>query len=201
MGIDLSEHSFDAIIFDNDGTLVHSMPLHFVAWAESFRQHGSPFEFSEEYFYTQAGIAEVDTVKALNAMHSADLDPHAVMKTKMEIFYARMGDLQVVESVAAVARQLHGSKPFAVASGSEEHTVRECLSHTGLLPMFPIIIPPKDVKHGKPAPDMFLLAAEKMAVDPARCIVFEDGRSGAIGAQAAGMKVVWVSQEGALSWY
>ena len=79
--------------------------------------------------------------------------------------------------------------------------MRECLSHTGLLPMFPIIITPKDVQHGKPAPDMFLLAAEKMAVDPARCIVFEDGRSGAIGAQAAGMKVVWVSQEGALSWY
>jgi beta-phosphoglucomutase-like phosphatase (HAD superfamily) len=55
MGIDLSEHSFDAIIFDNDGTLVHSMPLHFVAWAESFRQHGAPFEFSEEYFLHSGG--------------------------------------------------------------------------------------------------------------------------------------------------
>jgi beta-phosphoglucomutase-like phosphatase (HAD superfamily) len=160
-----------------------------------------PLSFRKNTFYTQAGIAEVDTVKALNAMHGTALDPHAVMKTKMEIFYARMGDLQVVESVATMAREFHGVKPFAVASGSEEHTVRECLSRTGLLPMFPIIITPKDVKHGKPAPDMFLLAAEKMAVDPARCIVFEDGRSGAIGAQAAGMKVVWVSQEGALSWY
>ena len=76
MGIDLSEHSFDAIIFDNDGTLVHSMPLHFVAWAESFRQPWRAVSsFLKSTFYTQAGIAEVDTVKALNAMHGSRPGP------------------------------------------------------------------------------------------------------------------------------
>jgi beta-phosphoglucomutase-like phosphatase (HAD superfamily) len=67
---------------------------------------------------------------------------------------------------------------MAVASGSEEPTVRGCLEATGLIHLFETIITPKLVKHGKPAPDMFLLAAERMGIAPSECLVLEDGNSG-----------------------
>lgn len=198
MSLDILDRPFDGYIFDCDGTLVNSMPLHFMAWTEAFRLHGAPFEFTEDMFYSQAGIAEVDTVRSLNAEHGCELDPHGIMEAKMEIFYRRLPEIQVVDAVAEIARALHGASPMAVASGSEEITVRRCLDSTGLLPMFPVIITPKDVQRGKPAPDMFLLAAERLGVDPARCVVFEDGMSGVKGARAAGMEVVFVERNGSL---
>lgn len=194
--LQIPEGDFEGYVFDCDGTLVDSMPLHFVAWVESFRRHNAPYAdaFTEEFFYTQAGISEVDTVKSLNAQYGAEVDPHSVMRVKMEIFYERLPEIKEVGPVAEIARQLHGNKPIAVASGSEEETVRKCLAATGLLPLFDVIITPKDVKRGKPAPDMFLLAAERLGVNPARCLVFEDGQSGIQGARAAGMDVVFVPQ-------
>lgn len=194
MVLTLPDRDFDGYIFDCDGTLVDSMPLHYVAWSESLRQHDAPFEFTEDYFYTQAGISEVDTVKDLNARHGTNIDPHSVAALKMKIFLERVPEIQVVQPVVDVARAVFGKKPMSVASGSEEETVRRCLTATGLIEMFDIIITPKDVKHGKPAPDMFLLAAERMGVKPESCLVFEDGMSGVRGARAAGMDVVYIGK-------
>lgn len=196
--MEILDREFDGYIFDCDGTLVNSMPLHYVAWTEAFRKHGAPFEFTEDMFYSQAGIAEVDTVRSLNAEYGCDLDPHGVMEAKMDIFYRRLPEIQVVDSVVTIARAIHGRSPMAVASGSEEITVRRCLDSTGLLPMFPVIVTPKDVQRGKPAPDMFLLAAEKLGVNPERCVVFEDGISGVKGAREAGMDVIFVDRDGRL---
>jgi HAD superfamily hydrolase (TIGR01509 family) len=133
-------------------------------------------------------------------MHGTNISPESVAKVKMEIFQQRIPEIQVVGSVVEQARSVVGKLPVAVASGSEEDTVVKCLRATGLLPWFPIIITPKDVQRGKPAPDMFLLAAERMGVRPERCVVFEDGMSGVRGAQAAGMRVVFVQRGGALEW-
>jgi beta-phosphoglucomutase family hydrolase len=194
--LQLPERDFDGYIFDCDGTLVDSMPLHFVAWVESLRRHDAPYVnlFTEEYFYSQAGISEADTVRNLNVQYDAQIDAESVVRVKMDLFYQEMDSIREVGPVAEIARRLHGKKPIAVASGSEEITVRRCLAATGLLPLFDIIITPKDVKHGKPAPDMFLLAAERMGVVPEKCVVFEDGNSGIVGARAAGMEVVFVPQ-------
>ncbi|MDB6118587.1 MAG: yqaB 1, partial [Verrucomicrobiaceae bacterium] len=84
--------------------------------------------------------------------------------------------------------------PMAVASGSEEPTVRACLIATGILDLFDTIVTPRDVARGKPAPDMFLLAAERMGVNPKDCLVFEDGQSGLDAAKAAGMETVFVAR-------
>jgi beta-phosphoglucomutase family hydrolase len=198
MSLEILNRDFEGFIFDCDGTLVNSMPLHYEAWRAALIQHGAPFDFTEEMFYSQAGIAEVDTVMALNREYGCALEPHGVMETKMAMFYQRLNEIQVVETVATVARQWAGRRPMAVASGSEEITVRSCLEITGLLPLFPVIVTPVDVAHGKPAPDLFLLAAEKLGVNPAKCLVFEDGMSGVCGARAAGMEVVWVERDGTL---
>jgi len=190
--LEIPDYPFQAYIFDCDGTLVDSMPLHYIAWVESLKQHDAPFEFTEEVFYAHAGIKEQDVVKILNAQHGTNIDPVSVDELKMEIFRRRIPEVQPVRPVAEFAKSLAGRFPMAVASGSEEPTVRGCLEATGLIHLFETIITPKLVKHGKPAPDMFLLAAERMGIAPSECLVLEDGNSGLEAAKAAGMQAVFI---------
>ena len=107
-----------------------------------------------------------------------------------------MGSLQKLELIAPVvefARRVSKTHPVAVASGGTRDVVQSTLSKTGLAPLFPIVVTADDVEHGKPAPDMFLLAAKRMGVVPASCLVFEDGQPGIEAAEAAGMRHVFVS--------
>jgi beta-phosphoglucomutase-like phosphatase (HAD superfamily) len=190
--LQLPARSFAAYIFDCDGTLVDSMPLHYVCWVESLRRNGAEYAFTEEEFYHYAGVPEKDTVIILNSQHGVNIDPEAVVALKAGLFLNRIADLKQVRPVAEYARSLFGVAPISVASGSEAPVVRACLKATGLFDLFPIVITPEDVKRGKPSPDMFLLAAERMGVAPKDCLVFEDGRSGVEAAKAAGMDVVFV---------
>ena len=192
--LQLPDRDFAAFIFDCDGTLVDSMPLHYVAWVESLRQHDAPFDFTEDLFYSFAGVREQDTVMALNKQHGSNVDPDSVAELKAQIFHKRIPEVLTVPPVAQIAREWHGRLPMSVASGSEEPTVRACLTATGLLHLFHTIVTPKDVARGKPSPDMFLLAAERMGVDPRDCLVFEDGQSGLDAAKAAGMEAVFVAR-------
>lgn len=192
MHLEIPDYPFQGYIFDCDGTLIDSMPLHYIAWGEALKGHAAPFVFTEEEFYGSAGMKEQDVVRALNQKHGTNLDPVGVDELKMEIFARRIPEVKALPAVAEVARRLHGRHPLAVASGSAEPTVRACLEATGLIDLFPIIITPERVKHGKPAPDMFLLAAELMGVPPSECLVFEDGQSGLDAAKAAGMQTVFV---------
>ena len=192
MPLEIPDYPFQAYIFDCDGTLVDSMPLHYIAWVEALKRHDAPFEFTEEEFYAHAGIKEQDVVKILNAKHGTNIDPVSVDELKMEIFRERIPEVLPVGPVAEFAKSLHGRFPMAVASGSEEPTVRGCLEATDLLHLFETIITPKLVKHGKPAPDMFLLAAERIGISPSECLVLEDGNSGLEAAKAAGMQAVFI---------
>jgi len=192
MSLQIPDYPFQGFIFDCDGTLVDSMPLHHIAWVEALKQHDAAFEFTEEVFYAHAGIKEQDVVKILNAKHGTNIDPVSVDEVKMEIFRERIPELQPVRPVAEFARSLHGRFPMAVASGSAQPTVRASLEATRLIDLFPVIITPERVKHGKPAPDMFLLAAELMGVPPSECLVLEDGNSGLEAAKAAGMQAVFI---------
>jgi HAD superfamily hydrolase (TIGR01509 family) len=190
--LQLPERSFGAFIFDCDGTLVDSMPIHYICWVDALRKNGATYDFTEDEFYYYAGVPEKDTVIILNKQHGTNIDPDAVVATKAEMFVRRIPEIQTVRPVANYARSLYGNAPISVASGSEAPIVRACLKATSLFDLFPIIITPENVKRGKPAPDMFLLAAERMGVAPADCLVFEDGRSGLEAAKAAGMEAVFI---------
>lgn len=192
MQLEIPNQSFAAIIYDCDGTLVDSMPLHYRAWRHALEVHGASWPFPEDYFYSQAGIAEPDTVRRLNEVHGTAVDPEAVARTKLDTFFELLDDLQPVRPVSRHAMEHRGRVPLAVVSGSEERLVRHCLQRTGMLDWFEFIVTPADVRRGKPAPDMFLLAAERLGVAPADCLVFEDGQSGIDGATAAGMSTVFV---------
>jgi beta-phosphoglucomutase-like phosphatase (HAD superfamily) len=193
--LELPNRKFAAYIFDCDGTLVDSMPLHYVCWVEALRRNGATYAFTEEEFYHFAGVKEFDTVVVLNGLHGVNVDPYAVVEVKAELFSKRIPEIKRVNPVADFALSMHGQAPMSVASGSEQPIVHACLRSTGLFDLFPNIITPVDVERGKPAPDMFLLAAERMGVAPEDCLVFEDGRSGLEAAKAAGMEAVFIPRD------
>ena len=193
MILDLPERDFDGYIFDCDGTLVDSMPLHFKAWSASFVHHGAPWEWTEDEFYANAGVPDRITVMELNERFDADLCPDSIHEFKTEWYARHLHEIEAVAAVADLARRYHAEgRRISVASGSDISLVVPSLERVGLLELFDIIITPADVKHGKPAPDMFLLAADRMAVAPESCLVFEDGQAGIDAANAAGMASVFV---------
>ena len=193
MILDLPERDFDGYILDCDGTLVDSMPLHFKAWSASFVHHGAPWEWTEDELYANAGVPDRITVMELNERFDADLCPDSIHEFKAEWYARHLHEIEAVAAVADLARRYHAEgRRISVASGSDISLVVPSLERVGLLELFDIIITPADVKHGKPAPDMFLLAADRMAVAPESCLVFEDGQAGIDAANAAGMASVFV---------
>ncbi|MEQ1839737.1 MAG: HAD family phosphatase [Verrucomicrobiales bacterium] len=193
MKLHLPDREFDGYIFDCDGTLVDSMPLHFKAWTASFVHHGAPWDWSEDEFYANAGVPDRVTVLELNERFGASLCPDEVHEFKAEWYARHLHEIVAVDAVAKLARQYHAEgRKISVASGSDISLVEPSLDRAGLLELFDIIITPAQVKRGKPAPDMFLLAAERMGVPPESCLVFEDGQAGIDAANAAGMESVFV---------
>jgi len=193
MILDLPARDFDGYIFDCDGTLVDSMPLHFRAWSASFVHHGAPWAWTEDEFYANAGVPDRITVMELNQRFGADLCPDSIHEFKAEWYARHLHEIEAVAAVADLARRYHvEGRKISVASGSDISLVAPSLERAGLLELFDIIITPADVERGKPAPDMFLLAAERMGVAPETCLVFEDGQAGIDAANAAGMMSVFV---------
>jgi beta-phosphoglucomutase-like phosphatase (HAD superfamily) len=143
MKLKLPVGNFRAYLFDCDGTIVDSMPLHYIAWKAALGEWGC--EFDEELFYAWGG-------KPTDVIIST----------------------------------------FAVVSGGRRSSVVRSLTALGLLEKFETIVGADDYTRGKPAPDAFLLAAERLGVAPADCLVFEDTEIGIQAATAAGMASVKV---------
>jgi HAD superfamily hydrolase (TIGR01509 family) len=189
----LPERSYKAFIFDCDGTLADSMPLHHEAWLSALAKHGASFIFSWQLFMSRAGKTLELTVEELNAQFGEHLDPIAVARDQRAEYHARIATIQPIESVVAFAReQAARGLPISVASGGDAPTVAQTLRIIGVHELFPIVVTAAEVTHGKPAPDLFLLAAERMAVPPAECLVFEDSALGILAAERAGMGAVLV---------
>lgn len=191
MTLDIPAENFDGYIFDCDGTLVDTMPLHFRAWNMAMRRAGLPRDLDEDLFYSLGGVPTRRVAELLGRHYSLGLDPDRVFHEKEEFFLALGGELRVIQPVVDFAVEVARRAPVAVASGGPKPIVQRTLEATGLAQLFSILVTPEDVTHGKPAPDMFLLAAAKMGVAPERCLVFEDAEPGFRAAEAAGMR--WVS--------
>jgi HAD superfamily hydrolase (TIGR01509 family) len=192
MKLDFPDGDFAGYIFDCDGTLVDTMPLHYRAWNLAMQRSGLAGELSEDLFYSLGGVPTRRVAELLGQHYRLSLDPDRVFVEKEEIFLELQDELRVIEPVAEFAREVARRAPVSVASGGPKPIVRQTLERVGLIDLFPIVITPEDVAHGKPAPDMFLLAAERMGVAPGRCLVFEDADPGVRAAEAAGMKCVFV---------
>lgn len=177
-----------AYLFDLDGTVADSMPLHFIAWSQSIREHGG--HFPEPLFYSMGGIPLHRTVELLNERFGTSMDPVAVVHRKESLYLEALADLKPVASVLQVIEREHGRIPFAIVSGSPRASIHATLAHLGLTRYFPVLVGAEDYTRGKPDPEPFLQAAALLAVDPTRCLVFEDAEAGIQSARAAGMEVV-----------
>lgn len=177
-----------ALIFDCDGTLVDSMPAHYRAWADTLARHG--IEFTERRFYELAGVPTDRVAATVAAEQGVTLDPVAVARQKDEQFLRCLDRVEAFEPVAAVAREYRGVLPMAVASGSSRSLVERELAHLGMLDWFDVVLCAEDVPVPKPAPDIFLVAAQRLGMEPFRCIVYEDSDLGIQAAIAAGMQFV-----------
>ncbi|HYQ16159.1 MAG TPA: HAD-IA family hydrolase [Polyangiaceae bacterium] len=183
---------FGGYIFDCDGTLADSMVVHHRAWLAALAAHGATFDFDWELFTSRAGMSVPNTVRELNRQFGLSLDPDGVTRSQRDEYQRFLPTVQPIIEVVELARQVASSSPVSVASGGERDIIERTLELLDLRQTFPIVVTAQDVTHGKPAPDMFLLAAERMGVRPEDCVVFEDAVLGLEAAKRAGMASVLV---------
>ncbi|MCK5102722.1 MAG: beta-phosphoglucomutase family hydrolase [Cyclobacteriaceae bacterium] len=174
-----------ALIFDLDGTLVDSMPLHYEAWKDVCAIKG--LSFSEEEFYSLAGVPTDRISEILNERHGTDFEPKAVSNLKEETYLKKIDKLQPIKPVFELAKQYHGKLPMAIGTGSPGRHSWEAVRTLGLDKYFDILVSKNDVKEGKPNPETFLKCAKAMDISPEYCQVFEDGDPGLQAAKTAGM--------------
>ncbi len=185
---------YSGFIFDCDGTLADTMPLHQQAWVHALHKHGAQFEFGWDLFMSRAGKTIELTVQELNEQFGVKLDPALVAAEQRAHFDTLAPGVLALHAVVAFARDRAAAGfPVSVASGGDAFTVRRTLATIGVTDLFPVVVTAEDVAHGKPAPDLFLLAAQRMGVEPAACLVFEDSLLGIEAANRAGMGSVLVA--------
>jgi len=181
----------DALIFDFDGTLVDSMPMHFRCWQLALAPTGLTFEHST--FLTWGGVPTREIVRRLSEAQRIPVDVAEVVARK-ESFTRKHGhEAEPIEPVIAIARAHRGRLPMAVATGGPRALIGPRLEAIGLQAWFDAVVTADDVSRGKPNPEPFLLAAQRLGVDPTRCRAYEDAPSGIESARAAGMDVVDVA--------
>lgn len=191
--LDIPRGDFAGYIFDLDGTLIDTMPLHYQAWDRAFRSRGLVGPLDEDLFYSLGGVPTRRVAELIAERYALTIDPHEVFEHKESLFGELQADAQVIGPTVEFARRVAATHPVAIASGGPRTVVHRSLEITGLAALFPVVVTADDVEHGKPAPDMFLLAAERMGVPPALCLVFEDAEPGMRAAEAAGMRWVKVA--------
>jgi beta-phosphoglucomutase family hydrolase len=176
------------LVFDCDGTIADTMPLHYEAWVEALREHRA--EFPEAMFYELAGMPTVQVVEVLNERHGHNMPPQETADYKEELYQKLIPRVLPIEPVVSLVKQFAGKLPMAVATGATQAICRKTLGALGLVDYFQHIVTADDVKLGKPAPDIFLEAARLIGVPPVNCYAFEDGELGLESARSAGMTAI-----------
>ena len=192
MKLKIPAGTFRAYLFDCDGTIADSMPLHYIAWKKALAEWNC--DYPEKLFYSWGGKPVKKIIADLNKMNGLQMPVDAVATKKEALYIEQLPQLKAIPEVLEYIEAEHGRIPFAVVSGSRRNTVIGSLTAIGLLDKFDTIVAVEDYAHGKPAPDGFLLAAERLGVAPADCLVFEDTDLGIEAATAAGMASVKVPQ-------
>jgi HAD superfamily hydrolase (TIGR01509 family) len=192
MKLEIPAGPFQAYLFDCDGTIADSMPLHYIAWKQALSEHGC--DFPEDLFYKWGGMPVHEIISTLNEMRGLNMPVDAVAVRKENLYYEYLPRLTAVPEVLEVIEAGHGNIPFAVVSGSTRESVTASLQSLNLLDKFQALVCAGDYQRSKPHPEAFLLAAEKLGIAPEDCLVFEDTAMGIQAATAAGMASVKVLQ-------
>ena len=188
----LPDGPFRAYLFDCDGTIVDSMPLHYIAWKRILAEWNC--EFGEQTFYAWGGMPVAEIISNLNVRDGLAMPVEEVAKRKEALYFEILPELKGVPEVLEHIAFSHGHIPFAVVSGSTRDSVIASLGVLGLLDRFETLVCAGDYQRSKPDPEPFLLAAKRLGVNPEDCLVFEDTEMGIQAATAAGMASVKILQ-------
>ena len=190
MQLKIPAGAFGAYLFDCDGTIADSMPLHYKAWKRALADWNCTYD--EELFYSWGGKPVRKIVADLNAMHGLQMPVEELAATKESYYLEQLPTLQVIPAVLEHIEAQYGRIPMAVVSGSRRESVVGSLTVLNLLDRFDTLVCAEDYTHSKPAPESFLIAAARLGVPPSECLVFEDTDLGIQAATAAGMAAVKV---------
>jgi len=176
------------MIFDCDGTLADTMPLHWHAWQIVTQRHH--LYFPEDRFYELGGVPSRDILKMLAVEQGRSLDHLAVAHEKENLYLPLIAQVKPIQAIVAIAQANFGKIPLAVASGGTQSIIVEVLEHLQIRQLFKAIVTNEMVKRQKPAPDIFLEAARRIGVAPEFCRAYEDTDLGLTAIRAAGMDAV-----------
>jgi HAD superfamily hydrolase (TIGR01509 family) len=188
MKLKLPEGSFKAYVFDCDGTIADSMPLHYMASKKTLGEWNC--EFDEGLFYSWGGRPTANIVSMLNERHGLSMPVDGVCRRKENLYLEMLPQLKAVPEVLEHIEAEHGRIPFAVVSGGTKESVMASLASLAILDRFDTLVCAEDYTRGKPDPEAFLIAAARLGIAPAACLVFEDTDMGIQAATAAGMSSV-----------
>jgi HAD superfamily hydrolase (TIGR01509 family) len=185
----LTAGDFKAFLYDCDGTLADTMPSHKKTYVRVAAESG--FVLDDSIVDELAGWPIADVVGAINERYKTNFDPIAFSKRKDHLFFDEyVEQIQPIDYVVNHLKAHVGKLKIGVVSGGDRETVVKTLQVLGIFELVEVIVCAGETPRGKPYPDPFLSAAEKLGVDPKDCLVFEDGDPGVKAAEAAGMR--WV---------
>ena len=183
----------NALVFDLDGTLIDTMPAHFLCWQEIAKKYN--FDFPEILFYELAGRPAKRIVEHINKTQNKHLDKFQIDNEKEELYLKYLPELKLVNPVVDVAKfAKQSAMPIAIGTGARRDIAIMTLEATKLSNLFEIMICSEDVKEHKPHPETFLACARAMNIPADECLVFEDAEFGFDAAKRAGMKFIDVRQ-------
>jgi HAD superfamily hydrolase (TIGR01509 family) len=177
------------LIFDFDGTLADTMFYHWKAWDIIAKRYG--IELSRQRLYSMGGIPSRDILLLLQEEQSLPkLDIDGIAREKEQEYLRMMGRVQLIDTIASIARENLGKLPMAIATGGRRSIMERILPQLGIAEWFGAVVTSEDVVRQKPAPDIFLEAARRIGVEPQYCRAYEDTELGLAGIRAAGMEAV-----------
>lgn len=185
----------EALIFDLDGTLADTMPLHLASWREVGKELN--VEINDALIFPLSGTPTVKIVAHLNEKYGWNLDPAEVTRIKRAAF-ARLkkenGKITPLKPIYEIAKSMRGKMPMSIGTGSSRKNALNALEDMEMTDWWEIVLTASDDIKGKPAPDIYIACAKAMGIDPSKCLVFEDGAAGIQSAIAAKMQYIDVKK-------
>lgn len=177
-----------ALIFDLDGTLSDSLPVHIETWHRVCAGLGCTFD--ESIVPQMTGMATISFAERIKNDHGLTIDPQEIVRRKQVDFWANAHKVRPILPVIEVVKKYHGKIPMAIGTGASRKSAEMQLETLQIKDYFDFIVTADDVDRHKPEPDTFLKCADLLNIAPSDCQVFEDGEMGMQAARTAGMMLI-----------